>query len=186
MTHPEDDPGAHGAGGADASSLLETPEARAERLEQEVAELQRSLDRAREDELRLLADLDNLRKRSRQEVAEARAAGRTEVIRDLLLLQDAVERGLASVGEGGTVEALVAGLRLIEKGIGDLLSRHGIERIASAGQTFDPRQHEAVGTVPASAEHPDHTIAREVRPGYRLRDHILRPAQVIVATSEAS
>lgn len=178
MTPPEDDPA------ADTSSLIETPEARAERLEQEVAELQRLLDRARDDELRLLADLDNQRKRARQEAQEARAAGRTEMLRELLLLQDSIARGLASAEQGGTVESLRDGLRLIERGIADLLARQGIERIPTAGQTFDPRLHEAVGTAPATAEHPDHTIVGEARAGYRLRDQVLRPAQVIVATSE--
>ncbi len=175
---PEDDPG------SEAASLLETPEARAERLEQEVAELQRLVDRARDDEMRLLADLDNLRKRSRQEAQDSRIAGRTEILRELLLLQDSVARGLSSAEQGGTVESLRDGLRLIERGIADLLARQGIERIATAGQTFDPRLHEAVGTAPATAEHPDHTIVSEARAGYRLRDQVLRPAQVIVATSE--
>ena len=133
----------------------------------------------------MLADLDNLRKRARQESLDARATGRTDILREMLLLQDAVARGLQSAAQAGTIESLRDGLRLIERGIADLLARQGIERIATDGQTFDPHQHEAVGTAPVTAVSPEHTIVSEVRAGYRLRDQVLRPAQVIVATAES-
>jgi molecular chaperone GrpE len=64
------------------------------------------------------------------------------------------------------------------------LRDQGVERIATVGQPFDPAQHEALSTVPATADTPANTIVSEVNAGYSLDGRLLRPAQVVVARAE--
>jgi molecular chaperone GrpE len=156
---------------APAETLTEPPQGGGERdLEDELA---RSEDRYR----RALADLDNYRKRSAQEV-ERRVAERSEqIVRDWLEAVDSVDRALRM--QGPTNE-LAAGLRAVMEQMEAILERQGVERIGAPGDRFDPALHEAVGVRETDAV-PDRTVVEVARSGYGRGDRVLRPAQVVVS-----
>jgi len=150
--------------------------------EEEGASLRRELDEARAHYLRLLADLDNIRRRSAREHEMARAEARRAALLPLLPVVDSLERALASGStDRGFYEGVAATYRLLLSA----LRQAGAEPIESVGRPFDPTVHEAVATVASDGGEPG-TVAKEVRRGWRLGNDLLRPAQVVVATSPES
>jgi molecular chaperone GrpE len=129
--------------------------------------------------LRLAADLDNSRKRARQELLEANRYAPAGLSRLLLPVLDDAERALRHAPEG-TDERWLRGVALVVQKLRDALAAAGVERIEAIGRQFDPRLHEAVG-FETTASRPDGTVVGELRPGYRLHDRVLRPALVEVA-----
>jgi molecular chaperone GrpE len=128
----------------------------------------------RDDEryLRALADLDNYRKRSAQEI-DRRVTERTEQqLLEWLEAVDSVERALRMQASDG--------LRTVLEQMDAILGRQGVERIGAEGDRFDPELHEAVA-VEESGEVPDRTVLDVARSGYRRGDRVLRPAQVVVS-----
>ena len=77
-------------------------------------------------------------------------------------------------------DALLEGIKLVQKEFHKVLEENGVERIETEGKEFDPNMHEAVNAV-NTEEYPDGMIIEEVRPGYMLNKRLLRPAQVIIA-----
>ena len=128
---------------------------------------------------RVLADFENVRRRSAIELAEARDRGRTEVLLPLIGVLDDVDRALVA-GTEGADEAILAGVRLIRARIVNLLRAQGVEEIPAEGAPFDPHVHDAVMQVPAT-EVPAGHVAQVLAPGYRLGERVLRPARVVVA-----
>jgi molecular chaperone GrpE len=127
----------------------------------------------RDDEryLRALADLDNYRKRSAQEI-DRRVTERTEQqLLEWLEAVDSVERALRMQASDG--------LRTVLEQMDAILARQGVERVGAEGDRFDPELHEAVAVE--SAEAPDRTVLDVARSGYRRGDRVLRPAQVVVS-----
>jgi molecular chaperone GrpE len=135
-------------------------------------ELARIEDRYR----RALADLDNYRKRATREVDRRVAEAREAALRDWLLVVDSVERAMSMDPDGPCYE----GLRAILQQMDAVLDRQGAERIGSLGDQFDPGRHEAVA-VRASEDVPDRTVVEVQRSGFAQGDHVIRPAQVVVA-----
>jgi molecular chaperone GrpE len=125
---------------------------------------------------RALADLDNYRKRAARDVERRVAESRDRLLLDWLEPLDSVERALRAEPENPLFEGLRAVLEQMEA----TLERHGVRRIGAVGEPFDPRQHEAVGTVTTDAL-PDRTVADVTRSGFTVDDRVLRPAQVVVA-----
>jgi molecular chaperone GrpE len=127
--------------------------------------------------LRVLADLDNLRKRYTRELLREREVERERIAREWLPVVDNLERSLefAEVDD----DPLVVGVRsVVEQAIG-VLARLGFPRFDDTGERFDPSRHEAVGAVPS--DNPPGTIVTTVRPGYGDGDALLRPAEVVVS-----
>jgi len=139
-------------------------------LREEVKEL-------RDRSMRTLADFDNFRKRAERERSEQRRYAGVEIMRDLLVVVDSLER---AVGARGSLEELREGVELILRQIAELLKRHGVERVSTGDGRFDPASHEAV-TRHESDDVAEPTIVKELQAGYRLRDRLLRPALVEVA-----
>lgn len=134
--------------------------------------------------LRMAADFDNYRKRSRREVADAERKGRDGLLNDLLPVFDNLERATSHAESGaedaGKVKGLVDGINLVMRQFRDALSRLGIERVESVGQPFDPGVHEAIQHL-ETTDFPPGCIAAEVQPGYRQGERLVRPAMVVVA-----
>jgi molecular chaperone GrpE len=147
-----------------------------EDLEQRNAELEDRYKRA-------LADLDNYRKRSVREIEQRVLESRERQAREWLEAIDSVERALRMEGVDAE-NPLALGLRHVLEQMESILERQGIERIGEAGERFDPERHEAVG-VRQTDELPDQTVVEVARSGFAMGDRVLRPAQVIVARSEA-
>jgi molecular chaperone GrpE len=127
--------------------------------------------------LRVLADLDNLRKRFDREVARERAAERARVAAAWLPVVDDLERALAHVDAADG--SIVDGIRAVHAQALGVLERLGFPRFEDVGLPFDPLRHEAVSTVEGQAE--QGIIVAAVRPGYGNDEEILRPASVIVS-----
>jgi molecular chaperone GrpE len=130
--------------------------------------------------IRTAADLDNFRKRSRRDIDDSYRKGREDLLRDLLPVFDNLERAVAHAGAATDVKSLVDGIQMVMRLFTDTLARLGIERTPGVGQPFDPAVHEAIQHLETD-EHPPGTVAAEVLPGYRMGDHLVRAAMVVVA-----
>jgi molecular chaperone GrpE len=133
-----------------------------------------------EDRLaRLQAEFENARKRAERERASDRDYATANVVKQFLPVLDNFELALKS---DGAPEQLRSGVELIRKQMEDVLRQLHVHAIPAVGVEFDPRQHEALGTVERD-DLPDQHVAEEVRRGYKLRDRLLRPALVRVASN---
>jgi len=136
---------------------------------------------ARQDMLRMQADMENLRKRLVREHEKARRRTLERFMSDLLPVRDSLERGLeAATDPTATVEALREGKQLIMKMLSKVMGDHGLQTIDPAGEAFDPEKHEAMTMLP-SAEHDENTVIDVLEKGYQLHDRLIRPARVVVS-----
>lgn len=136
---------------------------------------------AKEDMLRMQADMENLRKRLVREHEKARRRTLERFMADLLPVRDSMERGLeAAKDPAATVEALKEGKQLIMKMLTKAMGDHGLQTIDPGGEGFDPEKHEAMAMLP-SAEHDENTVIEVLEKGYQLHDRLIRPAKVVVS-----
>ena len=152
-------------------------------MESKIAELESALAEARDRHLRLAADFDNFKRRSRQEQVETIQHASGDLIGRLLPGLDDLHKALDHTPEG-VDDAWVKGLELSVRKLEEALGAHGLEPIEAVGEAFDPKLHEAIG-YEESAEHPEDTVTSELRRGYRLRDRVVRPALVKLARPPA-
>jgi len=143
-----------------------------DKLEGELAE-------ARQRYLRLAADFENFKKRTRQDQLDTIQHASADLIARLLPVLDDLRSALDHKPEG-VDEAWAKGIELSARKLEEVLSTHGLEPIPSVGSRFDPRYHEAIGHV-ESDEHPEDTVVTELRRGYRIRDRVVRPSLVRVS-----
>lgn len=149
----------------------------------ELSELREQLEEAREQQLRLAAELDNVRKRTAREVENAHRFGIERFAQALLPVIDSFEAALNA--EHPQIESLLEGqratLRLLEQAFQDA----GIASIDPGGEPFDPQQHEAMSMLASPTAEPD-SIVDVIQKGYSLHSRLLRPARVIVAKAPES
>jgi molecular chaperone GrpE len=126
---------------------------------------------------RMQAEFENARKRGERERSEFREFAAGGVIEQFLPVLDNFTLALKSTG---TEQQLRSGVELIVKQMEEILRQMQVTPVAAVGEAFDPRIHEAIGTVDRD-DLPDQHVAEEVRRGYKLRDRLLRPAMVRVA-----
>lgn len=137
-------------------------------------------DRMRDQLLRIAADFDNFRKRSRKEIEEVRRRTVEDTLREVLPIIDNLERAAESTQGATDVKAVADGVHMVLRGFEEIASRLGLKRVQSMGNMFDPTLHDAMQQQETD-EHPPGTIVAEVVPGYKLGDRLLRPAMVVVA-----
>jgi len=159
--------------GEGASAAPAVPEGR------QTAELEAELSETSDRYLRLAADFDNFRKRARQEQLDTIQYAGGAVVERLLPIIDDLQRVLEHA-PAGLDQAWLKGLELTVQKLETLLLEQGVTPIPTVGEPFDPKVHEAIGTV-ESEEHPEDTIVMELRRGYRHHDRVVRPALVKVA-----
>jgi len=142
------------------------------------AELQERQDRF----IRLQADFENFRRRTLKEREEAYQFGHQNLVKDLLPAVDNLERAIEHARRSGRedLDGLLQGIDLVQRDLAGVLAKHGVSEIEALGQAFDPSLHEAVAQV-ADATVPVNTVVQVFQKGYRLRDRLLRPAQVVVS-----
>lgn len=128
---------------------------------------------------RLQAEFENARKRAEREKQEFREFATGSVVEQFLPVVDNFELALKSTG---SAEQLRSGVELIVKQMDEILRQLQVLPVATVGEEFDPRVHEALGTVERD-DLPDQHVAEEIRRGYKLRDRLLRPALVRVASN---
>jgi molecular chaperone GrpE len=134
-------------------------------------------DEHRDNYIRVVAEMDNLRKRTAREIDMAQRYAVERFAADLLEARDSLERGIAAAGDGSISEGMQATLRLIDKAF----ERAGLAVLdPSPGETFNPEWHEAMATQDAPEIEPG-KVATVVQKGYALNGRLLRPARVLVA-----
>jgi molecular chaperone GrpE len=163
-----------GTPGGIAEPMGETNATQAE-FEQLRSERDQLLDRL----ARLQAEFDNARKREIRERADARDYTITNTVEPFLGVMDNFQLALKA---DGTAEQLRAGVELILKQMEDALKGLNVQPVETVGTQFDPRVHEALGSI-ETKEFPDHQVLEEIRRGYKIRDKLLRPALVRIAAN---
>ncbi len=128
---------------------------------------------------RLQAEFENTRKRAERDKIANRDYAAVSVVEKFLPVLDHFEMALKSTG---TADQLRSGVELIVKQMEDVLRQLQVTAIPAVGAKFDPRHHEALGSV-ERLDLPDQHVAEEIRRGYKLRDKLLRPALVRVASN---
>ena len=152
-------------------------------LANEVAEL-------RDKMLRTLADMENLRKRTAREVADARAYGISGFARDVLDIADNLQRALDAVpadtraAADPGVQSLIEGVELTERSLLNTLEKNGVKKFDPSGEKFDPNFQQAMYEVPDPSV-PAGTVVQVVQAGYMIGERVLRPALVAVAKGGA-
>jgi molecular chaperone GrpE len=136
--------------------------------------------------LRTLAEMENLRRRTERDVADARAYGVTSFARDLLGVADNLRRALESLPAEaraafeGPAKTLAEGVELTERELLKALERHGVKKLEPLGQKFDPNMHQAMFEAPDPTQPKGHVIA-VVQAGFAIGERVLRPAMVGVS-----
>ena len=152
-------------------------------MEAKIAELEAAAAEAKDRHLRLAADFENFKKRSRQEQIATIQHGSAELISRLLPGLDDLHTALDHKPEG-IDEAWIKGVELSVRKLEDSLRAYGLEPIKAVGAAFDPKIHEAIGHE-ESSDYPEDTVVAELRRGYRIGDRVVRPALVKVASRPA-
>jgi molecular chaperone GrpE len=166
------------AGDQDPAVEKELDEAKEEAAEaaasDPAAEAARYLDLAQ----RTQAELENLRKRSARDVAQAGQRAKANLVRELLPVVDNLERALATANP--EEDHLAEGVRLVHVELVNTLERNGIKAFDPAGEPFDPTLHEAISM--REGENGSGIVLDVVEKGYRLGDNVIRPARVVVSS----
>jgi len=154
-----------------------------EALTKEVAE-------ARDKMLRTLAEMENLRQRTRREVADAKTYGITGFARDVLEIADNLQRALDAVAVEARaaadpgLKALIEGVELTERSLLNALEKNGVKKFDPLGEKFDPNFQQAMYEVPDPSV-PSGTVVQVVQAGYMIGERVLRPALVAVSKGGA-
>jgi molecular chaperone GrpE len=145
---------------------------------------------ARDKTLRTLAEMENLRQRTRREVADAKTYGITGFARDVLDIADNLQRALdavpaeAKAAADPGLKALIEGVELTERSLLNALEKNGVKKFDPSGEKFDPNFQQAMYEVP-DASVPAGTVVQVVQAGYTIGERVLRPALVGVSKGGA-
>jgi molecular chaperone GrpE len=146
----------------------------------QLAQLKAELSKYKDVALRSVADLDNYRKRMAREKDDAIRYANASFLERLIPILDNFELGLQAAKAGGSQSAVQDGMMMVFKQLQDFLASCGVETIDAAGQHFDPNVHEGIAQE-HSGEIPEGFVIRQLRKGYRLKDRLIRPANVVVS-----
>jgi molecular chaperone GrpE len=152
-------------------------------LDRELAEMKDRL-------LRALADMENMRKRTEREVADARVYGISSFARDILGVADNMHRAMQALDDelrskaDEATKALLEGVELTERELMNVLEKHGVKRLDPQGQKFDPNRHQAMFEM-EDASVPSGTVVQVLQSGYTIGERVLRPALVAVSKGGA-
>lgn len=148
--------------------------------ESAIAAMQGDLERFKDLAMRSKADFENYRKRATREKEEAVKYANTNFLERLIPVFDNFELGLTAARNGGEGSSILTGMEIVHKQLKDFLNDCGVESIDALGKPFDPNLHEAIGQE-TSAEVEEGVVVRQIRKGYKIKDRLLRPANVMVS-----
>jgi molecular chaperone GrpE len=158
-----------------------------ELLDQQLAQLKSEVNKYKETALRSVADLDNYRKRMAREKEDAIRYANATFLERLIPILDNFELGLQAAkarGNGGSAvsgqSAVLDGMTMVFKQLQDFLASSGVETIEATGEVFNPNLHEAIAQE-YSDEFDEGVVVRQLRKGYKLKDRLIRPANVVVS-----
>ena len=181
-TAPEAEDAIRETSQADAASGSEQrPESSpaVEALQAEVASLKDRI-------LRTMAEMENMRRRTDREVADAKSYGVSSFAREMVSAADNLQRALSSLpaeakeGISPAVQSFLQGVELTERDLLSRLARFGVKPIETVGQRFDPNRHEALFEMPDETV-PTGTVVQQMETGYVIGERVLRPAKVGVS-----
>ena len=146
--------------------------------------LRNEIEQLRDEKLRLLADMENLRKRSDRDRMDSIRYGNINFARDILSLGDNLSRALDAIPKDAekteTITNLINGLRMVQREFTLILEKHGIKKIEALNQRFDHNFHQAMMEI-ESEEVEEGIVIQEIQSGYNMHDRLLRPSMVGVA-----
>ena len=164
-----------------------TEEGEADSLDAKLAALTEQLADAKDDQLRVQAEMQNLRRRAERDVESAHKFGLEKLINGLLPVLDNLDRAIGAVPEESAdneaVKALLEGVELTRKSATDVLTRFSVEVLEPFGEPFDPQFHEAMTMVPSATAEPN-SVVDVLQKGYTLNGRLLRAAMVVIAKAE--
>lgn len=138
-----------------------------------------------EQYLRLMADFENYRRRTAQQILDQQRYSSEAAARALLPVLDNLERGLEHAPENDEAQSFVEGVRMAARDFTAILEQLGVKPIEAVGTKFDPALHEAIGGEETN-EYDVDTVTTELQRGWLLHDRVLRPAIVRIATPVTS
>ena len=159
------------------STEEENEESEEERLQEEVRTL-------KEDKIRVLAEMENLRKRFDREKIDSIKYGSVNFARDILSPGDNLERALSAINQEEdhpqSIKNLIEGLKMVQKEFSSALEKNGISKINSMNEKFDPNLHQAMMEIERD-DLDEGIVVQEIQTGYMMHDRLLRPAMVGVS-----
>ena len=162
-------------------ALEQAQDAVSEDIEALLAESRTEAEKHKDMALRIQADMENLRRRTRLDVENAHKYALNKFVDALVPAMDSMEMGMdAASKEEATIESIREGIDMTFKQLLDVLAEFNVERIDPKGEKFDPQFHEAMTMVP-SPDHESNTVVDVIQKGYSLNERLIRPARVIVA-----
>lgn len=163
-----------------------TPEEVIDALLQENQDARDEKDAMKDQMLRVAAEMENLRRRTQREVADARQYAISNFARDVLSIGDNLDRAISTVSDeekenaGTTLAVLVEGVEMTGREMVRVFAKHGVTKEEPVGEKFDPNRHQAMFEVPNPAV-ASGTVVQIMQAGYMLGDRVLRPAMVGVS-----
>ena len=151
-------------------------------LEGKVAALEKEKKENWDRYLRAAADLENMRKRQKREIEDAKFDAKNKILKEMLPVVDNLERAIEHASQAGT-NPIVEGVQLVLRQFTTAFERLEVTAIDALSQPFDPNLHEAISQQ--ESDQPPGTVVQVLQRGYRSQDRLLRPALVVVAKATA-
>jgi molecular chaperone GrpE len=160
----------------------EQPADEINRLQEQLEAAEAAAGMARDELLRVQAEMQNLRRRTEQDIEKAHKFGQEKFSTELLAVMDNLERSAAAAeaSEDEAVQAIKEGVELTLKGFKDCFKRFNIEAVDPLGEPFDPQLHQAMSIQESPDAEPNSVIA-VMQKGYTLHGRVIRPAMVMVS-----
>ncbi|HEY5952058.1 MAG TPA: nucleotide exchange factor GrpE [Kofleriaceae bacterium] len=184
-TSPEEKPPEESSSGDVIPVEVEAPDPSKE-LEDKLAAAEKEKKDNWDRYLRAAADIENLRKRQKRELEDAKFETKNKVLKEMLPVVDNLERAIehAVAGTGGEKNPIVEGVQLVLRQFTTAFERLEVTAIDAMGQPFDPNLHEAISQQ--ESDQPAGTVVQVLQRGYRAGERLLRPALVVVAKAKAA
>ena len=158
-----------------------------EKLTEEI--LQNEIEKLRDEKLRLLAEMDNLRKRSDRDRADSVRYGSINLARDILSPDDNLSRALEAITDeqinSDIIKNLIEGLKMVQREFSTILQRYGVKKIDALNSKFDHNYHQAMVEIENNDVEPG-TVIQEMQSGYIMHDRLLRPSMVGVSKKSSN
>ena len=168
--------------GVDVAAAAEATEALP--ADEQIASLSAKLAEAEKRELLAAADMENFRKRTRQNTQDQLKYASMPIMNDVIESADNLKRAIEAAENDPEGGGLMQGVKMVSDQMVSILEKYGCQKIHTVGYPFDPNCHEAVQMQP-SDEFPANVVMMEVRTGFMLHDRVVRTAQVFVSTGPA-
>ncbi|ATD27893.1 nucleotide exchange factor GrpE [Vibrio cholerae] len=164
-----------------AADAIDEKEAKIAQLEAALLVSEERVKEQQDSVLRARAEVENMRRRSEQEVDKARKFALSRFAEELLPVIDNLERAIqAADGEVEAIKPLLEGVELTHKTFVDTIAKFGLKEINPHGEAFNPEFHQAM-SIQESADHEPNTVMFVMQKGYELNGRVLRPAMVMVS-----